>query len=73
MHVKVGDQILFRIPFFDSFLYYRGEVVNQNDKLLSVKYTTEIEILNGYEKITHITDIPFSFIVNEKMEPIHHS
>ena len=71
MQIKVGDKILFRIPYFDSFLYHRGEVINQNDKWLLVKYTAEVEMLKGYEKITHTTDIPFSFVVNEKMEHIH--
>ena len=71
MHIKIGDKILFKIPYFNSFLYHRGEVVNQNDKWLAVKYSAEVEMLKGYEKITHITDIPFSFVVNEKIEPIH--
>ncbi|MEI7978141.1 MAG: hypothetical protein WCI53_04795 [Bacteroidota bacterium] len=71
MQIKVGDKILFRIPYFDSFLYHRGEVINQNDKWLLVKFTAEVEMLKGYEKITHTTDIPLSFVVNDKMDHIH--
>ena len=73
IQITIGDKILFRIPYFDSFLYYRGEVVNKNDKWLAVKYSAEVEMHNGYEKITHVTDIPFSFVVNENLEHIYPS
>ena len=68
--ISIGDKIIFGIPYFDSFLYYRGEIMNQNNKWLSVKYSTKIETHKGYESITHTTDIPFSFVVNEKLVTI---
>ncbi len=63
--ISSGDKIIFRTQYFDSFLYHRGEVISQSDKWLSVKYSEKIETHKGYESVTHVTDIPMSFVVNE--------
>jgi hypothetical protein len=57
------DKIIFGVPYFDSYLRYHGEVIDVKGERVWVRYVTEVDTHRGFEKITHTTVIPFSFIL----------
>jgi len=62
--LSIGDSIAFKVPYLDSYLQYRGVVTELKSERVEVRYTAELETHRGYEKITHTTEIPLSFVVD---------
>lgn len=64
LHYALGQQITFRVPYFENFLYFDGVIVLQKNNSLSVKYEMCHEDGAVFKYIAHVTEIPLSFIVN---------
>ncbi|MFN8361079.1 MAG: hypothetical protein U0264_14290 [Candidatus Kapaibacterium sp.] len=62
--LSIGDSIAFKVPYLDSYLQYRGEVMEIRYERVIVRYTTELDTHRGYEKFTLTTEIPLSFVVD---------
>lgn len=61
--LATGEKIIFGILYFENWLYHHGEILEQRNERVVVKYSAEVETHRGLEKITHSTEIPISFIV----------
>ena len=62
--LSIDCEIIFSVPYFDNFLYHRGEIIELNENSLKIKYSIEVERQSGNETITHTTEIPKSYLTS---------
>jgi hypothetical protein len=57
MNKKKGEEIFWRIPYFESFLYFRGELIKDadNSNFLEVRYkATNYQTGESFPQTTHV-------------------
>lgn len=60
--LSVGDNVVFAIPYFESFLYHYGEVLVLKRGGLVVKYYTNVDTQMGNKRHINVTEIPITYL-----------
>lgn len=58
-----GDKVSFAVPYLDTYLKFKGEVISLNISTLEVIYKTSVGEQYPYKINELITEIPYSFLV----------
>jgi hypothetical protein len=60
-HLKPNDEVRFTLPYLDSYLKFKGEVISLKMTTIVVSYKTCLGQQNPYEVNKLTTEIPYSF------------
>ena len=61
--LTAGQKIIFGIPYFESSLYHHAEIIELKNENVVVIYSNRVETINGFVTITHKTEIPIEYII----------
>jgi hypothetical protein len=60
--LKPGDEVSFAVPYLDTYLKFKGEVISLKMTTLEVSYKTSVGEQDPYKINKLITEIPYSFL-----------
>jgi hypothetical protein len=61
--LKQKDEVRFALPYLDSYLKFKGEILSLKMKTLEVRYKTCVGEQEPYKINILTTEIPYSFLI----------
>jgi hypothetical protein len=61
--LKQKDKVRFALPYLDSYLKFKGEIISLKMKTLEVRYKTCVGEQEPYKINILTTEIPYSFLI----------